>query len=435
VSASKVTMAMTRAPLRPQAAVPSKPGPADFSRLHSLIPLRRLSDDDFTGLMQSASYEHLAAGKVLFRSGIDEASIFYLIEGTLEIADEHGGSMCLVGGSIETAHPLSAHPRVRCLATAASAIVFVRLPKVLLEISTPVVAKESFKVEEMTEDSENFDNRIVFDLYHALMEGSFDLPVLPDIALHLRTAASNPDASVDELTRIVQSDPAVAGYIMRLANNAAYSGVARVTEVRDALVRIGVPASSDMITAYTLRNLYTAPDPVSRLLMQAAWRHSARIASLSFVIARHTRRINPEQALLGGLLHDIGMLIIIREWHARSVPPLKSAALQQLGGELCGSLGSMVLRNWQMPDNLVTATLEAENWSRSPQEALCLCDCVILAHAHDTSPPPWATHAPALSAISAYDRIPDGTLTSDGRLAIVTAADAELDLLDGALQG
>ncbi len=420
----------------PSAAIePQVPGFApELARLRHLIPLRRLSDDEFGRVMANVGLEHCAPGHVVFRAGVDDSSIFYLLEGSIEICGERGERFSLIGGSIETAHPLSPHPRARRVATATSAIEFVRLPLALLQIEEPGANQAGVELEELGEDLEATDKRIVFDVYHALMDGSFTLPALPDIALRVRQAANDPTSGADKVTRVIQGDPAIAAYCVRMANNAAYAGADRVTAVREAVVRMGVNATADMVTAYTLRQLYRASDPVSQIFMQAAWRHSARIAALSFVIARHTRKLNPEQALLGGLLHDIGMLIIISEWHKQSSTPLKSDALHQLGRELNGSLGSMVLRNWHMPDNIVAVSLEAEHWSRNHSDTLDVCDCVALAHAHDAAAPPWSLRPPALEQLAAFRKLPDDALSADRRLAIIAAADAELKLLDSILK-
>lgn len=409
--------------------------PAEFERLRHLIPLRRLGDAEFARVMRSAALEHLKPGAILFRAGIDDRSIFYLLDGTIEIEGEGGDRFSLIGGSIETAHPLSPHARARRLAVATTPITFVRLPIELLQIEPQEQSpRAGFEVEEIEEDIAAADKRIVFDVYHALMDGSFALPTLPDIAIRIRAAAADADKGVDEITRVAQSDPAIAAYCIRMANNAAYAGASRVTGIRDAVVRMGADATADMITAYTLRELFTAPDAGSRAFMQLAWRHSARIAALSFVIAKHTQKINPEQALLGGLLHDIGMLIIISEWHKQAQSALTETSLRALGRELNGSLGSMVLRNWRLGDSIVLPTLESEHFSRQSGAALDICDCIALAHAHDDTPPPWSVEPPPVEQIAPYAKLPDGSLSEDQRLQLVIMAEAELNQLDTMLK-
>lgn len=409
--------------------------PREFARIRNMLPLRRLSDQEFFGLMPRAKVERIDAGETLFRTDVDDDWIFYLLEGDVEISDDSGGAFTLSGGSIETSHPLSTHPRVRCLAIALSEILFVRLPIDVLQIRSINKAGSGLEVEELDEDAEGTEKRLIFAVYHDLMDDSFTLPTLPEITLRIRAAAADPNSGADDITRIVQSDPAAAAYCVRMANNAAYATATPVTEVREAVVRMGVEATASMITAYAMKSLFSAPDSATQKLMRAAWGHSARIAALSYVIAIKTGKVNPDQALLSGLLHDIGMLIILSEWRNHSQRALNVDSLQQLGHELSGSLGSMVLRNWQMPEEIIVAALRAEHWSRYRSDALDLCDCVGLAHAHDQSPPPWSLAAPPIEQIAAYTKIADGELGQGNRLRIVELAEQEIaevaDLLKG----
>lgn len=400
------------------AAAPIENSPdteADLSRLRNLIPLRRLSDSEFDAVVASTSLESAAAGRTLFRAGVDDRWMYYLLDGSVEIHDDKGDSFSLTGGSIETAHPLCAHAQARQLALAKTDISFVRMPRELLRMETQKSNETGFEVEELGESIEATDKRIMFDVYHALMDNSFVLPTLPDIAVKLRQTAHRDDVDAEDIVRIVQGDPAVAAYCIRMANNAAYATRQPVVELREAIVRMGISAASDLIIAYTLKGLYRAPDKASKRLMHAAWQHSARIAALTYVISKHVERLNPEQAFLSGLLHDIGMLVVIREWHHQSSTPLPPHSLRSLARELGGSLGAMVMRNWHMPDSIVSGALEPEHWSRAGTGAFDLCDCITLAHLHDESSPPWSLEVVPVERSHAFQKLPGVTLGTDGR--------------------
>ena len=398
----------------------------EILRLRNMIPLRGLDDDDFATVVRHASVERRRAGQPLFRTGFDEHWIFYLLDGEIEISDDQGASFHLQGGSLETVHPLSPHAKARTLATVISDVCYVRMPAEFMRLKANARAQPAMEVEELSEQSDAIDEQLLVAVSHALMDGSFTLPTLPDISLRIRDVAANSGKGVSDLARLVQTDAAIAAYCVKVANSAAYPAATPAAGVHDAIMRMGVAATCDLITAFTLKDLYTTLDRSTQVLMRMAWQHSSRIAALSYVIARHTQRLNAEQALLGGLVHDIGTLVLLREWPVQSRVALDCATLQALAQELNGAIGSMVLRAWRFPDSIVKIALQAEQWDQSDGDAIDLSDCVMLAHAHDTVPPPWSSAVPAIEEIAAYRKLSDGTLSASRRLVMVEEAKQEL---------
>lgn len=398
----------------------------ELLRIRQLIPLRRLADEDFAALVRHASVERRTAGTPLFRAGFDEQWLFYLLDGEVEIVDDKGQGFRLVGGSIETAHPLSPHSTSRVHATITRDACYVRLAAHLLRLDASPGISAGMEVEELSDDSNEIDNQLLFTFTHALMDGSFSLPSLPDITLRIRDAANDPSTGVSALVKLIQADAVIAAYCMKLANSAAYVAASPVSGLQDAVLRMGVVATRDLITAFALKNLFSSLDRPTRALLRVAWRHSSRIAALSYVIARHSQCLNAEHALLAGLVHDIGMLVVLREWplHARSA--IMPTTLKVLAHELNGAVGSMVLRAWHFPDSIVITPLHAEHWTRSGHDALDLSDCVALAHAHDTAPPPWSASVPAIEHIAAYRKLSDGSLSPARRLMVVEEAEKEI---------
>jgi HD-like signal output (HDOD) protein len=400
--------------------------PREILRIRKLIPLRRLDDQTFAALAQHASVERRAAGKVLFRAGLDDQWIFYLLDGLVEIVDDRGQGFELEGGSLETAHPLSTHAKARVLATVTRDACYVRMPAELLDLKASPRARAGVEVEELSDDSHAIDNQLLFAVSHALMDGSFTLPTLPDVAMRIRDAANDPGKGVADIVKLVQADAVIAAYCLKVANSAAYAAASPVQGVQDAVMRMGIAATRDLITAFTIKDLFSALDSETRALMRMAWQHSSRIAALSYVIARHSQRLNAEQALLAGLVHDIGMLVLLREWPVHARAAIDRQTLKMLARELNGAVGSMVLRAWHFPDSIVSATLEAERWTRTEQDALDLSDCIVLAHAHDKAPPAWSDAVPAIEHIAAYRKLRDGSLSPSRRLLLVEEAEKEI---------
>ncbi len=393
--------------------------------IRKLLPLRHLSDPEFATITSSVRLENCAAGKEVFRSGQDNAFIFYLLSGTISITSADGESFDVASDGVESRYPISPHPQARIRATAQTSSQFVRLPADLMRLHREPECI-GVTINEINDDDEALDNRVLFDIYHSLMEKDLVLPSLPDVAIKIRQVASNENVAVEDIARIIQADASTAAYCISIANNVAYAGAKHVDNVLDAVVRIGITKTRDLVVAYTIRSLFSGKDPHSKKLMRDAWKHSCRIAALSYILARDVGRLNPERALLAGLLHDIGVTVLINE--IRNYPALKNNVIgfNRLCRDLSGQIGAMVLRAWSFPGVFANAALEAENFTKAVSDRLHLCDVVVLAHIHDQQAAPWSLETVGLSGLAITRKLHDYEMTEDCRLAVVKNADREL---------
>jgi HD-like signal output (HDOD) protein len=363
----------------------------------------------------------------LFRLGEDDGWLFYLLDGRVLVGDGAGDDFTVTAGTIEALHPLSTHAKARVKADADSVLRFVRVPATLTRAQPRAVgARPNIEVEEISDENEDVDNQLLFSIYHALREDRLELPSLPDIALKIRDAAADPNKGTHEIAQIISVDPALAGYCARIANSAAYAGGEPVANLRDAVNRIGIDATRDFVMAHVVRHLFDSRDPRCTTLMQSAWRHSANIAALSCVLARRLSRVNPEQALLAGLLHDIGVMVLVSQ--LVHFPDLfkSQATLATALRELKHQVTAMVLRAWNLPETTVKAAFAAEHWSREAGADYQLADILLLAHWHQQLPVPvWAEPVPA-GPIALLSKLPNEVLTESGRLQVIHEADEEL---------
>lgn len=401
---------------------------AALEAVRSLVPMRYLSDKEFEQISTATMVESLPAGRELFRSGRDDHFIFYLLQGDIEISSAQGDHYVLSGNSAEARRPLAPHTRDRVAALTKTPIDFLRFPSDLMQLHAGET-QNVVTIDEINEEDETIENRVLFDVYHAVMTNDLVLPSLPDVALKIREVASDANASVEDVARIIRADASTTAYCISIANSAAHGGVSKVDNVLDAVVRLGIEPTRDLVVAYTLRSLFAGTSTLAKKLMHKAWRHSCRIAALSYILARDVARLNPERALLAGLLHDIGVTVLIKE--SQSIPELidDPVLFDRLCHDLSGQIGGMILRAWQFPDVFVTAALEAEFFDKPAVERIQLSDVVMLAHLHDREPAPWSLRAENLADLSIHSKLGAYDLTEDCRLALIEEADQELEEL------
>jgi HD-like signal output (HDOD) protein len=165
-----------------------------------------------------------------------------------------------------------------------------------------------------------------------------------------------------------------------MANSAALNPVgARVTDVRAAVARVGLDTVRSATIAFALRALRDAPllkgleAPLGVL-----WRRGVLVASLSCVIARRLTTINPDTALLAGLLQGVGRLYILTRASGHRTLFNDQDNYQAIEQDWHLSIAAALLENWGIADEIVQAVHESENFERDTRGPLGLTDVLIV---------------------------------------------------------
>ena len=116
--------------------------------------------------------------------------------------------------------------------------------------------------------------------------------------------------------------------------------------------------------------------------MRNLWEHSTRVAAGASVLARHAGTIDPEQALLAGLVHDIGELAIIQCANQSNLSSISDADLDAAVKHLKGPLGAMLLRHWGLDEEFVIAARFADEFDKQTPNGILLLDLVQVSQLH-----------------------------------------------------
>ena len=129
----------------------------------------------------------------------------------------------------------------------------------------------------------------------------------------IRSVIDDDSVSIDSVTNMIAAEPELAERIMNMANSASLNP--RRVPVRDlkmAVLRAGLNFVSSTMVAYTVRQLsQRAVMAGMEEQLAVLWQRAVLVASLCYVIAKRLTRINPDMALLTGLLHGVGRLYVI----------------------------------------------------------------------------------------------------------------------------
>jgi len=165
-------------------------------------------------------------------------------------------------------------------------------------------------------------------------EGELRLPVIPDTACRVMSACQDSRSDLRDLERLVTHDQSLAAHVLRVANSVAYAPKATIVSLRQAIGRLGLSTVSDIALALALKQrVFSVPGHEERT--KELWRHSAAAAGYARSVAQLLQR-NIESAFLSGLLHDVGMPIVMqaasdiaREHGTTLAPEVMEAAMDR----------------------------------------------------------------------------------------------------------
>lgn len=205
------------------------------------------------------------------------------------------------------------------------------------------------------------------------------LPTLPEVALKVRDAVEKKDASAGEIARIIGMDVALSARLLQVCNSPLYRTRRPVENVQTAIARLGNIQVRNLVSSMVMQQMFQATSDVLDKKMRSAWEHSTNVASISYVIAA-AAGIPKDQAMLAGLIHDIGALPIMV--HAEEIPELRDdpVLLDKIIKKLHTIIGEKILRDWEFPQSLIDVAAQHENLNREPDTEVDYVDVVIVSN-------------------------------------------------------
>ncbi|EXI74584.1 MAG TPA: HDOD domain-containing protein [Candidatus Accumulibacter phosphatis] len=223
--------------------------------------------------------------------------------------------------------------------------------------------------------------RILEDIARDLSGEVVSFPTFLDITFQVRSALKNPLLTVDELGRLVAAEPLMSTKVIRLANSAAINRSGRaIVDVRSAIARIGMEAVRTVSFAVAMEQLLNSKKMAPfQDLSRRLWEHTMHVAALSRVLARRLTRVNADEALFAGLVHDIGVFYLLSR--AVNFPELVASPrdLHQLLVQWHDHIGHALLAAMSLPEELVLVVQEHE-LDRAVSGVATLADIVFVAN-------------------------------------------------------
>ena len=191
-----------------------------------------------------------------------------------------------------------------------------------------------------------------------------EIPTLPTIVFELNKYLRDPDTSIKTVCDTIEKDQAITLKILKLVNSAFYGFKSKISDLRNAVVLLGYNAVRNAIVSISVINSFPKRVKLMDFDISHFWKHSLAVAVTSKNIAQLSKKESPDNCFVGGLLHDVGKVIL-----AQYFPKLFEAVWSTLQNEHLtfyeaeqkrlpinhAIIGAHLAAKWQLPQGLTDA--------------------------------------------------------------------------------
>jgi HD-like signal output (HDOD) protein len=412
----------------------NKPKPS-LEQLQHLCPFDRFSEQQMVLVVAKSILKEYAADDVVMEIGNHDKLEYFLIEGTIAL-ESFDGRFKEVSAGTESARTAIAllQPRKYTIKTK-TPCVFVLIQQVtvntLLEElpkdkSTEFCVSDLHSGHEITDIAQNFEAD--------LQSNNLTIPSFPDVALRIKQLLDDPNVTVKDVADVLNNDPAITVKLLKTCNSPLYRTANEITSNRDAIVRLGFNTTRQLITIFALKEIFKSKNKLLQQKMGELWAHSSEVASISYILASKTPGMNPEQAMLAGLMQDIGAIPILN--YIENYPDFMKLdyKVDAIINSSKSRIGAKILEHWGFSADLMEVAKNSDNWSfQSPHDKPSYVDITIVANIHSFIGKKTHPKYPPFDQIPAFKKIGKNGLTPEESQDVLHEAQHQLDDLKALL--
>ncbi|MDH5649961.1 MAG: HDOD domain-containing protein [Gammaproteobacteria bacterium] len=348
--------------------------------LESLLqyrPLDQLEQFELDVLAASTLIKSARKGTRLLEVGSGVKKTLYLINGHLKLTAQDGKSFIIDSNSARAKEPIShlvPHKyTVNCMSDVEYMWIENRIVRNALDKPHGAI---------VTHLAEGFSDTVrdplVIEISELLAEDRLKLPVLPDVAMQANKVLQE-DGDLTKAARVIMQDPVLSAHIIRVANSAIYRASKLVSNVAEAIQRIGVAHVRTHVHAYVLRNVFKDNSPLSKKFLQQLWSYSVEVAANSYVLANKLGKFSKSEAMSLGLEHAIGAVPVVNYICQEHPEVAKLAVLQELVHKLTPEISMALMAKWNFHEDYFDVAANVFNWEYSHEGDDDYSDLLIIA--------------------------------------------------------
>ena len=394
-----------------------------LSLLQKLIPIGELAPQDLLAL--PCLFRRFAAGEIIFNRGERAEELMYLYSGEIFLETANGSGVSIEASLFRACYPLSSQNEHHFTAIAKSAATIIYFPLSVMQRSADIMEHHNPLTDIKLTPIRLQNSQLFKSFCEAYNQERLQIPSLPDVAIRLRSALQK-NIDIGNAVKIINLDPAIAAKLVQVANSNLYRINQPFASCHDAVNRLGLQTTQNLVTSMSLKNLFRSDNRLLNTCIQRIWKQSIQIASLSYILATLSRKQNADEALLAGLVHNIGALPIIAHAESLDSETYTEQELMETITTLQSQVGEYILSKWHFPANLLKIPKQTSYWYHDAQPSLQLSDIVLLARFHSQLGTPQAQALPPINTLPAFSKLGEYSLTPDMSLQILQDAKQQI---------
>jgi len=222
-----------------------------------------------------------------------------------------------------------------------------------------------------------------------------DPPSLPEVLITLEKKINDPDCDIYEVCALIESDPVLAGNLMKLSNTVFFGGGRGfLDDLPSVVLRVGVKMVLELAYTTILPGMFSKYEEID---LNQFWRHSLWVSFLTQSLGEETNLPEEERkaSYLSGLMHDIGILIffyLVSDEYAlflkegKDSPEFLGKLEKNKFGIDHAELGARFIEKWWPVSPIVVKAVAGHQLSRLTEETsvdLSFLVCVANQLAHE----------------------------------------------------
>lgn len=214
------------------------------------------------------------------------------------------------------------------------------------------------------------------------LSGEVVFPTYFDAVLRLRKVLQDPNETIGGIATAVSLEPLISAKLLHLANSVAFNPQGnQVVDLKAAVSRLGLNAVRSAALSIVMAQLLRAKGMASFAdLTHTLWEHSIHTAAAARVLAREHTRFNADEAMLAGLIHDLGAFYML--YRATQYEELRERpdTVRYLIVQWHESIGISLLNALGLPEEIVNATEDHDRLRPAPESLRTLGDVIYVAN-------------------------------------------------------
>ncbi len=350
---------------KPKAQSSSK-GPRLLPPLSNFKPFSDLPKSSQILMASFAEQEAFRFGHPLFKQGADDDVDYFLLDGAVTLKAQDGNSSEVKSDTAKASTAIGfLRPRQLSGIVRSFEATFYAVPHHIVEMVYEQTREAASAHSDFEVTIGDMPEKTVLERVEAeITQGDLLLTSLPEVAMKVKQACNDEEASLDDIADIISRDASMTIKLIQSANSPIYRGAVDVKSITDAVCRLGKQVTQHLVFYFATKELFQPPVKALDAAFRRAWNDSLRRAIMARTVAKLSKAdFNPDTAFLCGLFFRIGDLLIF-QYVAKNIRDAQALEkVQQINEEKSATNSRLVVSKWNLPEEVMSVLNDGGSWA------------------------------------------------------------------------